>query len=153
MGCATTLAQVTTYHISTMSVSERSALASNWVEGGGSTSNSGQHALQAIDNSVRDNDGVGSDHTSASSNLEESPPDMLETCEHKWHGDRLGVWRSAVSSAQHVCARSLLKITPEYLSLRPDRWHATQTPPRQFGNCSMSLCAHPLHLVTTMVLR
>jgi hypothetical protein len=66
---------VTTYHISTMSMPERSSLASSWLEGGGPTSS--QHAMQREDEETRrDSD---SDASSNSSDMDEAPPDLLET--------------------------------------------------------------------------
>lgn len=66
---------VTTYHISTMSMSERSALASSWLECGGPAS-SQQAMQQEPDDSRRDSD---SDGSSNSSDMDEGPPGLLET--------------------------------------------------------------------------
>lgn len=64
-----------TYHISTMSMSERSALASSWREGGGPSGaqQPGQYMVDAQD------DDADSEGSSGSSDLDESPPDLLET--------------------------------------------------------------------------
>jgi hypothetical protein len=68
---------VTTYHISTMSISERSALASSWLEGGGPSG--AQQSLQDLDEPLG---AMGNDRdsdASSNSDLDESPPDLLET--------------------------------------------------------------------------
>lgn len=68
------LTQVTTYHISTLSLSERSALATSWLEAG--TTVSSQRAVQELEDSHDLNSDGGS---TVSSDLEETPPDLLET--------------------------------------------------------------------------
>jgi hypothetical protein len=60
-----------------MSVSERSALASSWLEGGAGPSSS-QQGMQELEDSRAEEDS-GSRHSSMSSDVDESPPDMLET--------------------------------------------------------------------------
>jgi hypothetical protein len=58
-----------------MSISERSALASSWLEGGGPSSS--QHAMQQqVEELRQDSD---SDASSNSSDMDEAPPDLLET--------------------------------------------------------------------------
>lgn len=58
-----------------MSMSQRSALASSWLDGGGAASSSQQVGQQLEDS--RDED--DSDGSTISSDLDESPPDLLET--------------------------------------------------------------------------
>jgi hypothetical protein len=68
---------VTTYHISTMSMSERSALASSWLDGGGPS----QQVVQEEPPDSRDDDGDSSSGSGStvSSDLDEDPPDIMET--------------------------------------------------------------------------
>lgn len=68
---------VTTYHISTMSMSERSALASSWLEGAGPSG--AQQSLQDPDEAIGPVDDDTDSDASSNSDLDESPPDVLET--------------------------------------------------------------------------
>lgn len=70
------LVQVTTYHISTMSMSERKALASSWLAGGGPSQQPVQEELGEGSRDQEDNSSSGS---TISSDLDEEPPDLLET--------------------------------------------------------------------------
>jgi hypothetical protein len=67
---------VTTYHVSTMTVSDRSALASSWLENGGLSSKQ-QAMQQEFDDSQRDDDS-DSDGSTSSGDLDEAP-DISET--------------------------------------------------------------------------
>lgn len=66
---------VITYHISTMSMSERSALASSWLDGGGPS----QQVVQEELPDSRDDYGDSSSGSTVSSDLDEDPPDVMET--------------------------------------------------------------------------
>lgn len=74
-GTLALLWQVTCYHISTMTISERSALARGWLadsRGPGMQ----EEADEPAGNDTSDSDSDGS----SSSDIDESPPDLQETC-------------------------------------------------------------------------
>lgn len=88
--------QVQTFHISTMTVAQRSALANTWLtdtSGGSPDQTSGQNQQeQADDHSSDDNNSQGS---------MEAQKDLLETCELQ-HWARKSAWNGIVALLQHL---------------------------------------------------